>query len=85
METIAKMRTEKQAFKELKALDPHTNVNQYTMRQIYLSGNVPTIRVGKLRLMDFDLLMATSENLLQKQSKNGIIGKKQGVKKCNYL
>lgn len=58
MSAVAKMRTCKEAYEEIKRLDPNTSINPYTVRQLYLEGNVPTIRVGKLRLMDFDKLMS---------------------------
>ena len=52
----AKMRTLDTAFAEIKATDPNTAISKYSLRQILLSGAVPTVRVGRLRLVNMAAL-----------------------------
>ena len=55
---LARMRTLDEAYKELKQLDPHTALSKYALRQMALSGTIPTIRCGRKRLINFDGLLA---------------------------
>ena len=46
-----------QAHAMLKELDSETALSRYALRRIFLSGEVPTIEIGKRRLVNFDLLL----------------------------
>lgn len=54
---MAKMRTLDMAYEEIKAADPNTSLSKYSLRQLLMSGAVPTVRVGRLRLVNMALLM----------------------------
>jgi len=51
-----KMRTLDMAYKDIKTADPNTSLSKYSLRQILMSGEVPTVRVGRLRLVNMDTL-----------------------------
>ena len=53
---MAKMRTLDMAWEEIKAADPNTSLTKYSLRQILMSGKVPIVRVGRLRLVNMDTL-----------------------------
>lgn len=55
---LPRMRTAKQAFDELKRLDPNTAIKEYHIRVLMRTGRVPTVRVGERRvLVNFDTLL----------------------------
>ena len=54
---LPRMRTVKEAAAELKALDEHTAVTEYHIRQLVLSGVLPRIKAGKKYLINLDLLI----------------------------
>lgn len=54
---IPKMRTVAEAAKELKAMDEHTAVTEYYIRQLALSGVLPRVKAGRKLLINFDLLL----------------------------
>ena len=54
----AKMRTLDMAWEEIKTADPNTSLSKYSLRRILMSGQVPTVRVGRLRLVNMDVLAA---------------------------
>ena len=51
-----KLRTQKEALAELIAADPGCALTAYALRTMILSGRVPTITVGRKRLLDIDRL-----------------------------
>ena len=53
---MAKMRTLDMAWEEIKTADPNTSLTKYSLRQILISGEVPIVRVGRLRLVNMDTL-----------------------------
>jgi hypothetical protein len=53
---MAKMRTLDMAWEEIKDADPNTSLTKYSLRQILISGEVPIVRVGRLRLVNMDTL-----------------------------
>ena len=54
---LPRMRTIKEAAAELKALDEHTAVTEYHIRQLALSGVLPRVQAGKKYLINLDLLI----------------------------
>ena len=58
MQTLARMRTLDEAYNELKQLDGNTAVSKYFIRQLALSGKIPTVMCGRKRLLNFDGLLA---------------------------
>lgn len=54
---IPRMRTVAEAAKELKAMDEHTAVTEYHIRQLALSGVLPRVQAGRKLLINFDLLL----------------------------
>ena len=59
---IPRMRTVAEAAKELKAIDEHTAVTEYHIRQLALSGVLPRVQAGRKLLINFDLLLEYLEN-----------------------
>ena len=53
---MVKMRTLDMAWEEIKTADPNTSLTKYSLRQILISGEVPIVRVGRLRLVNMDTL-----------------------------
>ena len=64
METVRtpRMRTVKEAAQELKALDSHTAVTEYHIRRLALQGVLPTVKAGKKKLINLDLLIEYLSN-----------------------
>ena len=58
MQVIARMRTLDEAYNELKQLDSGTAVSKYFIRQLALSGKIPTVMCGRKRLINLDGLIA---------------------------
>lgn len=56
MTSKPRMRTIPQAYAELKAADPDTCFTEYALRQLVLSGQIPTVRAGRKFLINLDLL-----------------------------
>lgn len=54
---IARMRTITEAVAEIKAADPHTALTVHALRQLILSGKVPSIMAGKKYLINLDTLI----------------------------
>ena len=52
------MRTLDEAYNELKQLDGNTAVSKYFIRQLALSGKIPTVMCGRKRLINLDGLIA---------------------------
>lgn len=59
---IPRMRTVPEAAKELKAMDEHTAVTEYHIRQLALSGVLPRVQAGRKLLINFDLLLEYLQN-----------------------
>lgn len=54
---IARLRTVSEAAAELRALDPHTAMTPYHIRQLCLKGILLTIKAGKKRLLNLNDLV----------------------------
>lgn len=59
---IPRMRTVAEAAKELKAMDEHTAVTEYHIRQLALSGVLPRVQAGRKLLINFDTLIEYLQN-----------------------
>lgn len=51
------MRLVKDAFEQLKKEDPETDITIYGLRTIVKSGVVPTVRLGRKLLINYDSLL----------------------------
>ena len=54
---IPRMRTVNEAAQELRALDPNTAMTPYHIRQLCLTGVLPTVKAGKKILLDLNTLL----------------------------
>ena len=55
---LPRMRTIPQAFKEIKALDPHTSITMSVLRRLVKEGTIETVQVANKRLLNLDLLFS---------------------------
>lgn len=51
-----RLRTQREALEELRTVDPGCALTAYALRGMVLSGRVPTVQVGRKRLLDIDRL-----------------------------
>jgi len=51
-----RLRTQSEALRELRTKDPGSCLTAYALRQMVLSGRVPSVAVGRKRLVDMDTL-----------------------------
>ena len=58
---MLRMRTIKEAAAELRAMDDKTAITEYAIRQLVLSGAVPSFKAGKKYLINLDTLIAHLE------------------------
>ena len=54
---MAKYRTIQQAFECIKAFDAETAITYHALRQLVVSGQMPSMRVGKKYLIDLNVLV----------------------------
>lgn len=59
---IPRMRTIKEAMGELKAIDSHTAMTEYHIRQLAISGVIPRVQAGKKMLINLDTLIEYMQN-----------------------
>lgn len=60
--SVPRMRTISEAVSEIKAADPNTGVTPYRVRQLILSGVLPSVRAGNKYLIDLDVLIEYLKN-----------------------
>ena len=53
---MQRVRTIDQAYDEIKAKDPDTAISRYLVRAMVNDGTVPSIKNGKKKLVDVDVL-----------------------------
>ena len=53
---MAKYRTIQQAYESIRELDADTAITQHALRKLVVSGQLPSMQVGKKYLIDMDLL-----------------------------
>jgi len=51
-----RMRTQAEVMRHLKQADPHTAITSWALRSMVLSGAIPSVQVGRKRLIDIDRL-----------------------------
>lgn len=54
--SVARLRLLDEAYKELKELDPNTNISKNFVRKLAISGEIATVQVGRKRLINLDSL-----------------------------
>lgn len=54
---LPRMRILKDAYEELKKLDPDTSITTYFIRNLALEGKVKSVMAGRKRLINFDDLL----------------------------
>lgn len=54
---MPRMRLIKDAFEQLKKEDPETDITIYALRTIVKSGVIPTVRLGRKLLINYDSLL----------------------------
>lgn len=59
---IPRMRTIKEAIQELRAIDSHTAITEYHIRQLALSGVIPRVQAGRKVLINLDTLIEYMAN-----------------------
>lgn len=52
------MRLISEAYREIKAADPHTALTMCALRRLVNSGVIPTVTSGKKALLNLDVLLA---------------------------
>ncbi len=57
-----KMRTIKEAYREIKAADPLTAITPHAIRRLLLEGKVPYITAGRKYLVNLDTLQSYLAN-----------------------
>ena len=53
---MAKYRTIQQAYECIRELDADTAITQHALRKLVVSGQLPSMRVGKKYLIDMEIL-----------------------------
>lgn len=54
---MARMRLISEAFRQLKEDDPSTAITFCSLRRIVVTGAIPSLMVGRKRLIDYDKLL----------------------------
>lgn len=54
--SLPRMRTIKEAIKEIKQEDPHSCITEHALRRFILDGTVPSVRAGGKYLINIDKL-----------------------------
>ena len=54
---LTRMRTIPKAYKEIKALDPNTDLTLRALRRMVKSGEIPSVQIASKTLVNLDLLL----------------------------
>lgn len=68
---MPKMRTIKNAIKEIQSTDPQTAFTEHALRRAVITGAIPSVKAGTRYLVDLDCL----ERYLGNETSNIIMGK----------
>lgn len=60
--SIPRMRLINEAYEEIKAKDPNTAITKYFIRDLVVSGKIPTSKAGRKYLINMDMLEAYLSN-----------------------
>lgn len=55
--SLPRMRTVTQAYAELIAIDPNTCISQNAIRQLVNTGVIPSLSIGRRKLLNLDILI----------------------------
>lgn len=55
---MARIRTIKKAYEEIKQADPNTCLTEHHIRQLAINGVIPCRKAGSRYLLDLDMLIA---------------------------
>lgn len=78
--TVPRMRTIPEAFNELKKADPETAYTLRALRAAVNRGELPVVRVGNKRLINFDRLIEML-NMPSSEPKSTNEGNENGIRK----
>ena len=56
MAALPRMRNAEGVMRELKAADPDTRISAYFIRRLIKSGAVPVVKIGRMELVNVDLV-----------------------------
>lgn len=59
---MLRMRFVKDAYEQLRKDDPDTNITMYALRTIVKSGVIPTVKLGRKTLVNYDSLLEFFRN-----------------------
>lgn len=59
---MPRMRLVKDAYEQLRKDDPDTNITMYALRTIVKSGVIPTVKLGRKTLVNYDSLLEFLRN-----------------------
>lgn len=59
---MPRMRLVKDAYEQLRKDDPDTNITMYALRTIVKSGVIPTVKLGRKTLVNYDSLLEFFRN-----------------------
>lgn len=62
MNVAPRMRTAKEAVEEIRKTDPNTGITEYYVKQLALSGVIPSVMAGSKRLINLDALFEYLQN-----------------------
>lgn len=60
---MAKMRLIKDVFEEIKTNDPNTAITLCGLRRMVMSGVIPSVQIGRKRLINYDNLIDYLNNI----------------------
>ncbi len=80
---LPRMRTLNECYEELKKMDENTSLSKYGLRQLALSGAIPTVMCGRKRLINLDMLIVYLQNPLDKRLE--ICRAKSDEPKANHI
>lgn len=78
---LPRMRILSQAIKLVREIDPETAVSANYIRKLALSGEIPTVQVGKRRLINVDALMEYLTNPAPKETRMANLGQIRRIEK----
>ncbi len=70
-----RMRYPEQALAELKSEDPNTPVTVYMIRRLVAAGTIPSIRMGRRRLLNYDSLLEYLAHPVSKETEAQTTGR----------
>lgn len=74
---MAKMRIIKDVFEEIKKNDPNTAITMCGLRRMVQTGVIPSVQIGRKRLINYDNLMEYLDNIVSEPEpeETGVIRK----------